>query len=118
MSTKHERRTIYLTKRWRVLRQKVLTRDGGLCVRCRAERSTGTAACASGAARKAERLTEQIKSAVAFVAVDTGVNLLGLAADDPRFAYVHRAGRGCRPRVLRWIGPGAALLVRSLRRIV
>ena len=29
-------------------------------------------------------LTEQIKSAVAFVATDTGVNLLGLAADDPR----------------------------------
>ena len=31
-------------------------------------------------------LTEQIKSAVAFVATDTGVNLLGLAADDPRLA--------------------------------
>ena len=53
-------------------------------------------------------LTEQIKSAVAFVAVDTGVNLLGLAADDPRLPYVHRAGRGCRPSVLRWIGPDTA----------
>ena len=31
-------------------------------------------------------LTEQIKSAVAFVATDTGVGLLSLAADDPRLA--------------------------------
>ena len=37
MSNLHERRTIYLTKRWRALRLKVLGRDGGLCVRCRAE---------------------------------------------------------------------------------
>ena len=43
MSTKHERRTIYLTKRWGLLRRKVLTRDGGLCVRCRAEGRTSGA---------------------------------------------------------------------------
>ena len=40
MSTPHERRTVYLTKRWSVLRHKVLTRDGGLCVQCRAEGRT------------------------------------------------------------------------------
>ena len=36
MSTKHERRTIYLTKRWGLLRHRALARDDGLCVRCRA----------------------------------------------------------------------------------
>ena len=40
MSTKRERATIYSTKRWSVLRHKVLTRDGGLCVRCRVEGRT------------------------------------------------------------------------------
>ena len=43
MSTKHERRTIYLTKRWGLLRRKVLTRDGDLCVRCPAEGRTSGA---------------------------------------------------------------------------
>ena len=41
MSTKHERRTVYATKRWGLLRL--------------IERSPETAACVSGAARKAER---------------------------------------------------------------
>ena len=40
MSTKHERRTIYATKRWGLLRLEALARDGGLCARCRAEGRT------------------------------------------------------------------------------
>ena len=40
MSTKHERRTVYATKRWGLLRFEALARDGGLCVRCRAEGRT------------------------------------------------------------------------------
>ena len=41
MSTKHERRTVYATKRWGLLRDRASSPE--------------TAACASGAARKAER---------------------------------------------------------------
>ena len=66
-------------------------------------------------------LTEQIKSAVAFVATDTGVNLLGLAADDPRLAtfiapvvVVARAFYDGSPR----IPLSYDFLVKSLRRIV
>ena len=40
MSTKHERRTVYATKRWGLLRDRALARDGGLCVRCLAEGRT------------------------------------------------------------------------------
>ena len=43
MSTKGERATIYSTKRWSVLRLKVLARDDGLCVRCREEGRTALA---------------------------------------------------------------------------
>ena len=43
MSTKLERRTVYATKRWGVLRRLALARDGGLCVRCRAEGRTSAA---------------------------------------------------------------------------
>ena len=40
MSTKHERRTVYTTKRWGLLRLEALARDGGLCVRCSAKGRT------------------------------------------------------------------------------
>ena len=43
MSTKHELRTVYATKRWGLLRHRALARDGGLCVRCRAEGRTSGA---------------------------------------------------------------------------
>ena len=66
-------------------------------------------------------LTEQIKSAVAFVAVDTGVNLLGLAADDPRLptfiAPVVVVARAFYDGSAR-IPSSYDFLVRSLRRIV
>ena len=66
-------------------------------------------------------LTEQIKSAVAFVAKDTGVDLLSLAADDPRLptftapvvvvarAFYDGSGR---------IPPSYDFLAKPLRRIV
>ena len=66
-------------------------------------------------------LTEQIKSAVAFVATDTGVDLLGLAADDPRLATfaapVIVVARSFYDGV-RTLPPAYDFLVRSLRRIL
>lgn len=34
MSTESERREVYATNRWRKIRQRVIDRDGGLCVHC------------------------------------------------------------------------------------
>ena len=66
-------------------------------------------------------LTEQIKSAVAFVATDTGVDVLGLAADDPRLptftAPVVVVARAFYDGSAR-IPPSYDFLVKSLRRIV
>ena len=66
-------------------------------------------------------LTEQIKSAVAFVSSDTGVELLRLAADDPRLATfaapVIVVARSFYDGV--WtLPPAYDFLVRSLRRVV
>ena len=66
-------------------------------------------------------LTEQIKSAVAFVASDTGVDLFSLAADDPRLvafeAPVVVVARSLYDGV-RKLPPAYDFLVRSLRRLV